>query len=211
MAATSCGVIYRLTLTYFSFLDQNQHYKMSLWIKAALMSGCSVIRQAPVQRLPPIAYEQKRFDSYFTMGKQRMGKRKGIKPRPVEVKEPIVAAALYEKEIDRSVFEARAKDLPEENMENPFVRPKPQCILCKHKITPDYKNIKLLSQFISSQTGRVFGRHITGLCKEQQERVEKEIRKARWSGLMAYYFKHPEFFKDPKLCDPSRPLRPHPY
>ncbi|KAK3918774.1 28S ribosomal protein S18c, mitochondrial [Frankliniella fusca] len=184
---------------------------MSLWIKAVTANGLSMIRQTSVQRLPPIAFEQRRFDSYFTMGKKRTGKPKGIKPRPAPVREPVIAAKLYENEISQGVFEARAKDLPEENMENPFVHAKGLCILCKHNITPDYKNIKLLSQFISTQTGRVFGRHITGLCKEQQECVEREIRKARAAGLMAYYFKHPEFFKDPKLCDPSRPLRPHPY
>lgn len=67
-------------------------------------------------------------------------------------------------------------------MENPFQHSKRQCVLCKHNITPDYKNIKLLSQFVSSHTGRVYGRHITGLCRDQQERVEKEIVKSRAAG-----------------------------
>lgn len=49
-------------------------------------------------------------------------------------------------------------------------------------ITPDYKNIRLLSQFISPYTGRIYGRHITRLCKHKQELVEKEISKAHDSG-----------------------------
>ncbi|XP_034255243.1 28S ribosomal protein S18c, mitochondrial [Thrips palmi] len=182
---------------------------MSLLIKAAFSNGRALLQQPLVQRLPQIVYEQKRT-AYFTMGRQRMGKRKGRKPRIVEEKVIVKPASLYEEEIGAAVFEARAKDEPQD-MENPFTVSKRKCILCQHGITPDYKNVKLLSQFISSQTGRVYGRHITGLCKDQQVRLEGEIFKSRAAGLMAYYYKHPEFFKDPKLCDPTRPKRPHPY
>ncbi|KAJ1524944.1 hypothetical protein ONE63_009802 [Megalurothrips usitatus] len=183
---------------------------MSLWVKAAFVNGRMLMQQPVVQRLPQIAYEQKRT-AYFTMGMQRFGKRKGRKPRPSSDKQPVPPSALYQNEIDPEVFKARAQDLPEESMESPFVQHSRQCILCKYGVTPDYKNVKLLSQFISSHTGRVFGRHITGLCKMQQERVEAEIVKARSAGFMAYYYKHPEFLNDPKLCDPTRPARPHPY
>ncbi|XP_044284861.1 28S ribosomal protein S18c, mitochondrial isoform X3 [Varanus komodoensis] len=44
-------------------------------------------------------------------------------------------------------------------MENPYKEPPKRCILCG--ITVDYKNIQLLSQFISPYTGRIFGMHIT--------------------------------------------------
>lgn len=70
-------------------------------------------------------------------------------------------------------------------MENPFTVTKRKCILCQHGITPDYKNVKLLSQFISPHTGRVYGRHITGLCKDQQDRLENEISKSRFAGRQA--------------------------
>lgn len=78
-------------------------------------------------------------------------------------------------------------------------------------ITPNYKNVRLLSQFQSPHTGRIYGRHITGLCKSKQEQVEKEIMKAQVAGFMPYYLKSPEFLADPKLFDPERPLRPHKY
>lgn len=96
-------------------------------------------------------------------------------------------------------------------MENPFEREKIKCILCKHGIEPDYKNVRMLSQFQSPHTGRIYGRHITGLCKSQQQKVEAEILKAQHLGFMGYYHKDVRFIKDPKLFDPERPIRPHKY
>ncbi|KAI5704591.1 hypothetical protein M8J76_010327 [Diaphorina citri] len=114
-------------------------------------------------------------------------------------------------EIDFTLGDPEASNKPAEDLKNPFQKEKVVCILCKMKIKPDYKNIKLLSQFVSAFTGRVYGRHITGLCKEKQEMVEKEITKARQAGLMPYYFKNVEFAHDPELFDPDKPLRNHPY
>lgn len=101
-------------------------------------------------------------------------------------------------------------DAPVE-MENPFEKEKPLCILCKYNIVPDYKNVKLLSQFQSPYTGRIYGRHITGLCQQRQEQVEKEIKKSQYVGLMGTYHKSLEFLKDPKIFDPEKPSRPHKY
>lgn len=94
-------------------------------------------------------------------------------------------------------------------MPNPFEKEKLQCILCKMNITPDYKNVKLLSQFQSPFTGRIYGRHITGLCANKQKQVEAEIVKAQSAGLMGYYNKEVIFMKDPKLFDPEKSIRPH--
>lgn len=94
---------------------------------------------------------------------------------------------------------------------NPFTRENRQCILCKHNITPDYKNARLLSQFQSSYTGRIYGRHITGLCNNKQVEVEKAIGRAQACGFMPTYHKSPEFLADPKLYDPEKPIRPHPH
>lgn len=96
-------------------------------------------------------------------------------------------------------------------IQSPYKREDRQCILCKLNITPDYKNARLLSQFQSSYTGRIYGRHITGLCKEKQKQVEKAIIKCQASGLMPVYHKALEFFEDPRLYDPERPIRPHPH
>ena len=74
------------------------------------------------------------------------------------------------------------------NIENPFVKEKTKCILCKYNIEPDYKNIRLLSQFQSRFTGRIYPRNITGLCKTRQEQVENEIMKAQQAGTFADLF-----------------------
>lgn len=69
----------------------------------------------------------------------------------------------------------------------------------------------MLSQFQSPYTGRVYGKHVTGLCREKHEQVEAEILKAQTCGLIPYYHKDQKFLKDPKLFDPEKPIRYHKY
>ncbi|XP_023129998.1 28S ribosomal protein S18c, mitochondrial [Amphiprion ocellaris] len=83
-------------------------------------------------------------------------------------------------------------------MENPYKEAQKGCVLCS--ITVDYKNIQLLSQFISPHTGRIYGRHITGLCGRKQKEVSKAIKKAQAMGFMSVTHKHPQFMKDPNIC-----------
>jgi len=66
------------------------------------------------------------------------------------------------------------------------VKEKQKCILCRLNIEPDYKNVRLLSQFQSRYTGRIYGKHITGLCKHKQMRLEQEIAKAQNAGIYKY-------------------------
>lgn len=115
------------------------------------------------------------------------------------------------KQLTPAYFSSEVKnpDEPIFNMENPFEKEKKTCVLCKNNITPDYKNVRLLSQFQSPYTGKIYGRHITRLCKTQQELVQKEITKAQSAGLMAYYYKDPRYLQDPELFDVERPVRPH--
>lgn len=96
-------------------------------------------------------------------------------------------------------------------IENPFIKSKRQCILCSMKITPNYKNVRLLSQFQSAFTGRIYGSHITGLCRNKQAQVEKEIEKAQQAALMPSYIKSPEFLKCPRLFNPDKPIRASKY
>jgi len=65
---------------------------------------------------------------------------------------------------------------------NPYERDRIECILCRYKVDLDYKNVKLLSQFVSSFTGNIYERHITRLCKTQQDKLVSEIRRSRLSG-----------------------------
>lgn len=93
----------------------------------------------------------------------------------------------------------------------PYQKPKRVCILCKHKIKLDYKNPRLLSQFVSPLNGVIYDKHITGLCETQQKILEQEIRRSRSALLMPIYYKHPKYNKDPPLFNPERPQRPNPY
>ncbi|XP_048474877.1 28S ribosomal protein S18c, mitochondrial isoform X3 [Rhincodon typus] len=80
-------------------------------------------------------------------------------------------------------------------LENPYKEPPRKCILCG--VPVDYKNV----QFISPYTGRIFGRHITGLCGKKQKQISKAIKKAQQMGFMSVTFKDPAFLKDPNICD----------
>ncbi|XP_020657458.3 small ribosomal subunit protein bS18m isoform X2 [Pogona vitticeps] len=93
-------------------------------------------------------------------------------------------------------------DMPVE-MEDPYKEPLKKCILCG--VTVDYKNIQLLSQFISPYTGRLLGRHITGLCGKKQLAISKAIKRSRCMGLMPVTYKHPTFRSDPKICNIKYP------
>ncbi|KAG8010411.1 28S ribosomal protein S18c [Nibea albiflora] len=83
-------------------------------------------------------------------------------------------------------------------MENPYKEPQRGCVLCS--VSVDFKNTQLLSQFVSPHTGRIYGRHITGLCGRKQKEVSKAIKKAQSLGFMAVTHKHPQFMKDPNIC-----------
>lgn len=96
-------------------------------------------------------------------------------------------------------------------MKNPYKKERHLCILCKMNITPNYKNVRLLSQFQSPYTGRIYGRHITGLCNKRQEQVELEIIRSQSAGYMGVYHKSVEFLKDPQLFNPEKSIRPHKY
>ncbi|CAK5007880.1 unnamed protein product [Meloidogyne enterolobii] len=94
---------------------------------------------------------------------------------------------------------------------NPFDKADRKCLLCDLGIKLDYKNARLLQQFISSFSGRVYDRHITGLCSKQHDALIKTIRMSRYAGYMPPLTKEPKYLKDPKLFDPLKPIRPHSY
>lgn len=121
------------------------------------------------------------------------------------------AAAVNEKENTTEATTTNQNADEPIDIPNPFEKDPQQCVLCKHDITPHYKNVKLLSQFQSPYTGRIYGRHITGLCKQKQEDVEKAILRAQRCLLMPGYHKDLDFLHDPKLFDPEKPVRPHKY
>ncbi|XP_029212842.1 uncharacterized protein [Acropora muricata] len=75
------------------------------------------------------------------------------------------------------------------------------CLLCpmRNDIEINYKNVRLLSQFISPHTGRIYGRTLTGLCNKKQTEISGAIRRARAMGFMPVTMKYLAFHDDPKL------------
>ena len=76
------------------------------------------------------------------------------------------------------------------------------CVLCPHRnpdIDVDYKNVRLLSQFVSPHTGMIQGRQVTGLCQNKQKEVRDAIERSRKVGLMPNTMKYLDFHGDPQL------------
>ncbi|CAB3990320.1 28S ribosomal S18c, mitochondrial [Paramuricea clavata] len=75
------------------------------------------------------------------------------------------------------------------------------CLLCpKHgDISINYKNVRLLSQFVSPHTGRIYSKVATGLCQLKQNEIKRAIRRARSLGYMPYTMKYLAFHQDPRL------------
>ncbi|XP_069092470.1 small ribosomal subunit protein bS18m [Pleurodeles waltl] len=115
---------------------------------------------------------------------------------------PLATAVVTKK--DYSVHQENVfyKDMPI-NLENPYKEPPKRCTLCQ--ISVDYKNTQLLSQFVSPYTGRIYGRHITGLCAKKQKEISKAIKRAHIMGFMPVTYKDPAFLNDPKICDIKNP------
>ncbi len=107
-------------------------------------------------------------------------------------------------ELLREQSAAANKDMPLAGLPNPYEKPAHRCIICQHNVHVDYKNVRLLSQFVSPHTGQIYGRHITGLCVFMQKYVAKCIKRARFSGLMPYVMKDPNYLRDPPLFDPFK-------
>jgi len=65
---------------------------------------------------------------------------------------------------------------------------KTDCIFCKSKKSPDYKQVDQLKNYFSDR-GRIYGRSRSGLCAKHQRRVAVEIKKARHLALLPFVTK----------------------
>lgn len=135
---------------------------------------------------------------------------KGIIPRHFSTTIRTGTASTTPEDTNKNPITTREDDEPI-SIQNPYKKEQRKCILCRMNIDPDYKNVRLLSQFQSAFTGRIYGRHITGLCKKKQNVVERAIVKSQVAGFMPTYHKVIDYVNDPRLYDPDRPIRPHKY
>ncbi|XP_050396729.1 30S ribosomal protein S18 [Patella vulgata] len=89
-------------------------------------------------------------------------------------------------------------DEPIANMNNPYKAKQRKCILCTRNVYIDYKNVELLSQFVSQHSGRILPRNRTGLCIPMQNHISRLIQRARTLAFMPYMHKDPEYIPQPK-------------
>lgn len=75
----------------------------------------------------------------------------------------------------------------------------PDNCMCSNNIEFDYRNVRLLCQFVSPMTGMILGRKITGLCGRRQRQLASQIKRARWMGLMPFTNKMPGYMNDVQL------------
>jgi small subunit ribosomal protein S18 len=65
------------------------------------------------------------------------------------------------------------------------IRAKKDCVFCKNDLEIDYKNLELLTRYVSSR-GKILSRRISGNCAKHQRKVAREIKRARFLNLIPY-------------------------
>ena len=78
----------------------------------------------------------------------------------------------------------------EENSNSPFENKKRFCPFSQQN-SPiiDYKDIKLLSRYVSEK-GKIIPSRITGVSRKKQKELAKAIKRARFLSLMSYTNKY---------------------
>jgi small subunit ribosomal protein S18 len=62
---------------------------------------------------------------------------------------------------------------------------KKDCVFCKEKRTPDYKDYESVRMYVSERA-RIMGRVYTGLCNKHQRRLATAIKRDRFLGLLPF-------------------------
>jgi small subunit ribosomal protein S18 len=65
------------------------------------------------------------------------------------------------------------------------VRFRKNCVFCKKNLDINYKNIDLLSRFITSKK-KIASRRSSGNCAKHQRRLAQAIKRARYLALLPY-------------------------
>ncbi len=65
---------------------------------------------------------------------------------------------------------------------------KKDCIFCKEKKNPDFLEYEALTRY-TSERGKILPRSRTGLCSKHQNRVEREVKRARHMAFLPFILK----------------------
>lgn len=59
------------------------------------------------------------------------------------------------------------------------------CVFCKEKREPDFKDVGTLSRFVNDRA-RIVGKDRSGVCAKHQRRLAAAIKRARVMGLLPF-------------------------
>ena len=62
------------------------------------------------------------------------------------------------------------------------------CPFCKGKNDPDYKEVETLKGYMTER-GKIIGKARTGLCAKHERKLSREIKRARYLGLLPFVIK----------------------
>ena len=65
------------------------------------------------------------------------------------------------------------------------IKRKKVCYSCLGK-TVDYKNIDVISKYVSNDSGKILPRRVTGTCARHQRDVAEQVKLARFMGFLPY-------------------------
>ena len=77
------------------------------------------------------------------------------------------------------------RDNKEKKFKRREVRFKKNCIFCKKNVEINYKDLDLLSHFLSSKR-KIASRRSSGNCAKHQRKLVREIKRARFLSLLPY-------------------------
>ncbi|MFZ0480451.1 MAG: 30S ribosomal protein S18 [Terriglobales bacterium] len=76
---------------------------------------------------------------------------------------------------------------PREGGGRKYFRRKKVCKFCVEKIEAvNYKDVRLLAQFVSAESGKITPRRLTGVCTPHQRRLSRAIKQARNIALLPF-------------------------
>lgn len=66
-----------------------------------------------------------------------------------------------------------------------YRKKKKVCPMCAGKEV-DYKNVEVISRFVSKEKGKILPKRVTGCCALHQRHIAGEVKKARFMALLPF-------------------------
>ena len=81
----------------------------------------------------------------------------------------------------------RTSRITKKNKKNFYISKSKKCLFTEQNIEYiDYKDVEILLRFISSSTGKILPRRVTGTSAKHQRKLAKAIKQSREAGLIPF-------------------------